>query len=132
MIRITTFLCIVSLCWNAKSAQAQASTPEALLNAYYDLWHQLERQPTSEEVESQTPFTADRCLEEWQDWNSVRQALIDHLYQGAMSAVQREDTKTAAEYYGKCLEIEPNHPQARAAYQVDMDEAAEKHDEFTA
>ena len=132
MLRGMTFLCIVSLCWNAESAQAQTSTPETLLNTYYDLWHQLGRQPTSEEVESQTPYTANGYIEEWQNWESVRQALIDHLYQSALFAALQRDTKTTAEYYGKCLEIDPNHPHARAAYQVDLDEAAEKRGEFTA
>ena len=132
MIRVMTFLCIVSVCWNAKSAQAQASTPEALLNAYYDLWHQLERQPTAEEVESQTPYAANGFIEEWQNWENVRLALVDHLYRIALYAALQQNVETAAEYYGKCLEIDPNHPQALAAYQVDLDEAAGKRDEFTA
>ncbi len=131
MIRIVTFLCIASLCWNANSAQAQAVTSEALLNAYYDLWHQLERQPTPEEVESQTPYTASRYLEAWENWESVRDALVDHLYQSALFAALQQDTKTAAEYYQKCLEIDPNHPEAGAAFGVDLDEAASKRDEFT-
>ena len=132
MIRVMTFLCIVGLCWNANSAQAQASTPEALLNAYYDLWHQLERQPTSEEVESRTPYAANRYIEEWQNWEYVRLALVDHLYRIALYAALQQNVETSAEYYEKCLEIDPNHPQALAAFQVDLDEAAGKRDEFTA
>ena len=131
MIRTMALLCIVSLCWNTNAVQAQAVTSEALLDAYYDLWHQLERQPTAAEVESQTPFTADRYLQEWQDWNGVRQALIDHLYQNALFAALQQNTERAADYYARILEIDPNHPQARQAYQADLDEAAQQRSEFT-
>ena len=131
MIRVMAILCIAGLCWNANSAHAQAVTPEALLNAYYDLWHQLERQPTSEEVDARSPYTADRYLEEWESWENVRQALVDFLYQRALFAALQQDTEAAAEYYGKCLEIDPDHPEANAAYGVDLDEAASKRDEFT-
>lgn len=132
MIRILTILCMAGLCWKANSAQAQAVTPEALLNAYYDLWHQLERQPTSEEVDARAPYTADRYLEEWDNWENVRQALVEFLYQRALFAALQQDTETAAEYYRKCLEIDPDHPEANAAYGVDLDEAALKRGEFTA
>ncbi len=132
MIRTITIICVACICWNANSAHAQVVTPEALLNAYYDLWHQLERQPISEEVDAQSPYTADRYLEEWDNWENVRQALVDFLYQRALFAALQQDTETAAEYYRKCLEIDPNHQQARAAYGVNLDEAALRRDEFTA
>lgn len=132
MIRIMTIICIAGLCWNANSAQAQAVTPETLLNAYYDLWHQLERQPTSEEVDAGAPYTAERYLEEWGNWENVRQALVDFLYQRALFAALQQDRETAAEYYRKCLEIDPDHTEANAAYGVDLDEAALKRGEYTA
>ena len=131
MIRTMTLLCMASLCWNTNAVQAQAVTSEALLDAYYDLWHQLERQPTAEEVETRTPFTTERYLQEWQDWDGVRQALIDHLYQNALFAALQQNTERAADYYARTLEIDPNHPQARQAYQVDLDEAAQQRSEFT-
>ena len=120
------------LCWNANTAHAQAVTPEELLNAYYDLWQQLERQPISEDFDARSLYTADRYLEEWDNWENVRQALVDFLYQRALFAALQQDTETAAEYYRKCLEIDPNHQQARAAYGVNLDEAALRRDEFTA
>lgn len=158
MIRIVAVCCLASLCWNtqatqaaqvaqaaqtaqaagsaqavqaAGATQAQADSPEALLNAYYDLWHQLERQPTSEEVDARTPYDAGRYLEEWENWENVRVALVEYLYQRALFAALQEDAETAEEYYRKCLEIDPDHPQASAAYGIDLDEAALKRDEFT-
>ena len=134
MIRFVAVCCVASLCWNTQAAQAeqnQADTPEALLNAYYELWHQLERQPTSEEVDARSPHSANRYLEEWDNWENVRLALVEYLYQRALSAALQEDGETAAEFYRKCLEIDPDHPQASAAYGVDLDEAALKVDEFT-
>ncbi|MYD26773.1 MAG: hypothetical protein F4X08_13270 [Gemmatimonadetes bacterium] len=125
---------MASLCWNtqvAQAAQAQSDSPEALLNAYYDLWHLLERQPTSEEVDARSPYSAGRYLEEWDNWENVRLALAEYLYQQALFAALREEVETAAEYYRKCLEIDPDHPQASAAYGIDLDEAALKRDEFT-
>ena len=131
MIRVMAILCIASLCWNTHSAKAQSVTSEALLNAYYDLWHQLGRQPTPEETDARSPYSASRYLEEWESWENVRLALVEHLYQRALFAALQEDTETAAEYYRKCLEIDPNHPQANAAYGTDLNEAALKRDEFT-
>ena len=151
MMRIVAVCCLAGLCWNTQAAgaaevaqaapgtqdqteqtdQAQADPPEALLNAYYDLWHQLERQPTPEEVDARSPFSAGRYLEEWDNWENVRLALAEYLYQQALFAALREDVETAAEYYRKCLEIDPDHPQASVAYGVDLDEAALKRDEFT-
>lgn len=131
MIRVIAVCCLASLCWNTPSAQAQAVSSEVLLNAYYDLWRQLERQPTSEEVDARSPHSADRYLEEWENWENVRSALVEYLYQRALFAALQEDTETAVEYYRKCLEIDPNHPQANAAYGIDLDEAALKGDEFT-
>ncbi|MDE0231876.1 MAG: tetratricopeptide repeat protein [bacterium] len=142
---------MASLCWNTQAAQDprttqvpqaagavqgqaaqdQADSLEALLNAYYDLWQQLERQPTSEEVDARSPYPAGRYLEEWDNWENVRLALAEYLYQQALVAALREDGETAAEYYRKCLEIDPDHPQASAAYGIDLDEAALKRDEFT-
>ncbi|MXW04600.1 MAG: hypothetical protein F4Z81_05990 [Gemmatimonadetes bacterium] len=127
---------MASLCLNAQAAQDQAAqgranSPEALLGAYYDLWHQLERQPTSEEVDIRSPYTASRYLEEWDNWENVRLALAEYLYQQALFAALREDVETAAEYYRKCLEIDPDHPRASAAYGIDLDEAALQRDEFT-
>lgn len=131
MIRVMAVCCLASLCWNTQAAQAQADSPDALLNAYYDLWHQLERQPTSEEVDARSPYPASRYLEEWESWENVRLALADYLYQQALIAALREDVETAAEYYRKCLEVNPDHPRASAAYGIDLDEAALKRDEFT-
>ena len=151
MIRVVAVCCMASLCWNTQAAQDprttqvpqaagavqgqaaqdQADSPEALLNAYYDLWQQLERQPTSEEVDARSPYPAGRYLEEWDNWENVRLALAEYLYQQALVAALREDGETAAEYYRKCLEIDPDHPQASAAYGIDLDEAALKRDEFT-
>ena len=131
MIRVAAMLCAAGLCWNTQSATAQAVSPEALLNAYYDLWHQLERQPDPEEVDARSPYPAGRYLEEWGNWENVRLALVEYLYQRALLAALQEDTETAAEFYRKCLEIDPDHPQAGAAYGVDLEEAALKRDEFT-
>lgn len=131
MLRVATLLCAAALCWNAHPAQAQAVTSETLLDTYYELWHELGRQPTSEEVESQTPYSASRYLEEWENWDGVRQALIDHLYQRALFAALQQDTDTATEFYQKILEVDPDHPEANAAYGVDLDEAAGKRAEFT-
>lgn len=131
MTRVFMLLCAAALCWHAHPVQAQAVTSETLLNAYYDLWHELGRQPTAEEVESQTSYPASRYLEEWENWDSVRQALIDHLYQRALFAALQQDTETASEFYRKILEIDPDHLEAKAAYGVDLDEAAGKRGEFT-
>lgn len=130
MLRVATLLCAVALSWYAQPAQAQAVTQETLLNAYYDLWHELGRQPTSEEVESQTPYSAGRYLEVWENWDGVRQALVDHLYQSALFAALQQDTDTATEFYQKTLEIDPDHPEANSAYGIDLDEAAGKRSEF--
>ena len=115
----------------AQGPQTQVDSPEALLNAYYDLWHLLERQPTSEEVDARSPYDTGRYLEEWDNWENVRLALVEYLYQQALFAALQEDAETAAGYYRKCLEIDPDHPQASAAYGIDLDEAALKRDEFT-
>ena len=131
MLRVATLLCAAVLSWYAQPAQAQAVTQETLLNAYYDLWHELGRQPTSEEVEAQTPYSAGRYLEVWEDWDGVRQALVDHLYQRALFAALQQDTDTATEFYQKILEIDPDHPEANSAYGIDLDEAAGRRAEFT-
>ncbi|MDE2726392.1 MAG: hypothetical protein OXI19_00110 [Gemmatimonadota bacterium] len=131
MNRVFMLICATALCWNAYSAQGQAVSQETLLDAYYDLWHDLGRQPTAEEVESQTPYSAGRFLEEWENWDGVRQALVDHLYQRALFAALQQDTETATEFYQKILEVDPDHPEANAAYGVDLDEAAGKRGEFT-
>lgn len=131
MIRVMAICCLAGLCWNTQSAQAQAVTSEALLDAYYDLWRQLERQPTSEEVDVRSPYSANSYLEEWKNWEDVRLALVEKLYQRALSAALQQDAETAAEYYRRCLEIDPDHPRASAAYGIDPDEAALKRDEFT-
>ena len=151
MIRVVAVCCMASLCWNTQAAQGprvtqvpqaagavqgqaaqdQADSLEALLNAYYDLWQQLERQPTSEDVDARSPYPAGRYLEEWDNWENVRLALADYLYRQGLSAALGEDGETAAEFYRKCLEIDPDHPQASAAYGIDLDEAALKRDEFT-
>ena len=90
----------------------------------------MEGQPTSEEFDARSPYSADQYLEKWDTWENVRLALVQYLYQRALFAALQEDAETAAEYYRKCLEIDPNHPQASAAYGIDLDEAALKRDEF--
>ena len=125
------FLCIACLCWNVETIRGQGTTSETLLNAYYDLWHQLGRQPTSVEVDTGTPFTTSGYLEKWDNWENVQRALVNYLYQEALSAALQQNTETTSEYYRKCLEIDLNHPQARAAYQADLDVAAEKREDFT-
>lgn len=131
MIRVTAILCAAGLFLNTQSAIAQAVSPEALLNAYYDLWHQLERQPDPDEVDGRSPYSAGRYLEEWENWENVRLALVEYLYQRALVAALQDDTETAARFYRKCLEIDPDHPQASAAYGIDLEEADQKRDEFT-
>ena len=135
-LRSITFLWLAlsspaSLTWHAPPAQAQTSASESLLGAYYELWHQLNRQPAPEEIDSRSPYRSSEYLDQWQNWENVRRALIDYLYRNAMSAALRQDVQTAADFYGKCLEIDPEHPQARAAYQIDLDEAAGLGDEFS-
>jgi len=131
VLRVMTVLCMAGLFWHVGSARAQTTSPEALLDAYYDLWHQLGRQPTSEEVESQSSYTPDEYMETWQSQESLRRALIDHLYQRALEAALRRDAEAAAGYYEKCLEIDPDHAQSRAAYRVDLDEASGMSEAFT-
>ena len=124
------FLGVCLLC-SPVLAQETAATRETLLDAMDTLWQRYGRQPTAGEIDEDGAYTSAQYLRAWETWDAVHQALAEHLYQKGLFMALGGDKVQAAEYYRRCLQVDPTHPQAQQAFKVDLEQAARLGQEFT-
>ena len=115
--------------------QETAATRETLLDAMDTLWQRYGRQPTIEEIDETGTYTGAQYLRAWETWEAVHQALAEHLYQKGLFRVLGGDKAQAAEYYRRCLEVDPKHTMAREGLaktlEIDLGQAAKERAKYT-
>ena len=128
-------LCFLALSVVYTTCFAQtAATQDQLLDAYDALWQQQNRQPSSSEIDA-SPYTGAQYLEIWESWDAVNTSLAERIYQKGLLAILQGDKEAALALYSRCLEVDPQHTDARMSFnglnQFDMDEAAREAPQFT-